>query len=117
MVRSRSEANLTRLLANLCRQSDQCPKDNHLQLPNCQTAIKASSCSNLNELIEQKTTNELITLTVPIRKDFKSADRITDNPKTTTGTMQDWKSQDYTCRLQNRLKARAHLRKFFLSLD
>ena len=113
MVRSRSEVNLTRLLANLC------PKDNHhLRLPNCQTAIKASSCSNLNQLIEQKTTNEWITLTVPIGKDFKSAEMITDNPtKTATDVIQDWKSQDFTFRLQNRLKARAHLRKFFLSLD
>jgi hypothetical protein len=28
---------------------------------------------------------------------------------------QDWKQQDFTNRLQNRLKSRGHLRKFFLS--
>jgi len=32
-----------------------------------------------------------------------------------SNTSQDWKYQDFTNRLQNRLKSRGHLRKFFLS--
>jgi hypothetical protein len=37
---------------------------------------------------------------------------LTSNP---SNLSQDWKQQDFTNRLQNRLKSRGHLRKFFLS--
>lgn len=50
----------------------------------------------------------------PIPKDNikKPSSTIATNPPNVS---EDWKQQDFTNRLQNRLKSRGHLRKFFLS--
>jgi hypothetical protein len=49
-----------------------------------------------------------------IPKEDKKNTIIPLTPKS-SNTSQDWKQQDFTNRLQNRLKSRGHLRKFFLS--
>jgi hypothetical protein len=41
--------------------------------------------------------------------------KLSSSPPNSSALSQDWKQQDFTNRLQNRLRSRGHLRKFFLS--
>jgi hypothetical protein len=77
------------------------------------TSLTMNHSLKLFETLAINHTNKSL-LNEKIPKEDKKSSIIPLTPKLST-TSQDWKQQDFTNRLQNRLKSRGHLRKFFLS--
>lgn len=73
------------------------------------TTLINSTCTSQDQFSSFQT--ESFSLQKTSRREKKSSEM----PLITTTSSGDKKQQDYTCRLRDRLKARGHLRKFFLS--